>query len=205
MTNPITLTCYWGTTCHEFHHHWMPLNNQLHTGAWHKTACTVLWMLVPSCVQSPSIVPVRSTLQISWKKLWSESLEGSLCSPRHPSTRAVCWLTAECLSVRQLILQHRLRSRLAFVYNYIVNIIYIYVAIDSHAQECNYRLRLKHILVPVCFRNLTPLLFSSCTGPQYAVWMSAGTTQWSCPHSIGLRCELGEIYCYYETRTVPVQ
>ena len=37
---------------------------------------------------------------------------------------------------------------------------------DSHAQDCNYRLRLKHvqwyILVPVCFLNLTsPELYRS--------------------------------------------
>ena len=53
-------------------------------------------------------------------------------------------LIAECLSAKQLILQRRPRSELAFVY--------IYVAIVSHTQECNYWLRLKqvrcYILVP---------------------------------------------------------
>jgi len=29
--------------------------------------------------------------------------------------------------------------------------------------------------------------------------------EWSCPHSIGLRPELREIYYYYEARAVPVQ
>jgi len=29
--------------------------------------------------------------------------------------------------------------------------------------------------------------------------------EWSCPHSIGLRPELREIYCYYEARAVPVR
>jgi len=44
------------------------------------------------------------------------------------------FLIAKCLSARQLILQHRLQSWLVFIY------IYIYMAIVSHTQECNYQL-----------------------------------------------------------------
>ena len=112
--------------------------------------------------------------------------------------------SAEHISTRQLILQCRLQSRLVFVYIYIYN-----MAIYSHTQECNYRLSLKHvwwyILVPVCFWNLTPPALLELAGPWYAVWTSAGMTQWSCPHLIGAWCELVEIYCYREARAVPVQ
>jgi len=70
-------------------------------------------------------------------------------------------VVGECLSVRQLILQHRPRAQLAFVkYKCIM-----YVAIVRHAQECNYQLRLQwYILVPVW--NMTPL---NCTDLWYAV------------------------------------
>ena len=63
-------------------------------------------------------------------------------------------IIAKRLSTRQIILQCRPQTRPVFVY--------IYVAIVSHAWECNYWLRLNHvrwyILVPVCFWNLTHLL-----------------------------------------------
>ena len=48
-------------------------------------------------------------------------------------------IIAERLSTRQVILQRRLPSQLGFVYTH------VYVAIVSHTQECNYRLRSTHV------------------------------------------------------------
>jgi len=40
---------------------------------------------------------------------------------------------------------------------------------------------------------------------QSVVWCSAGIIQSSCPHSISLRCDLGEIYCYYGAEALSVR
>ena len=104
--------CYWGTIHNEFHHHWMPLNNQLHTGALHETAHTVhaLHDFIFMCAITQH--NTSSTLQISW--LWLGSLEDSPCGPRQTSTHAVCWL----INLREYSSSEILQARLILLWAY---------------------------------------------------------------------------------------
>jgi len=62
------------------------------------------------------------------------------------------------------------------------------VATVSHAWECNYWLRLPTVGLPV-----------------YGVNICCYNVMELSPLDRSMRCELGEIYCYYEARAVPVR